>query len=253
MPDGKVSAISRPSWGMGLSALLHGGMLALLLFLGHLPASAVREIEQATPVTLVPQLADAGAPAQQSPGPPQEKAADLPHHETVTPPPAPPAPRSVAVSKTSVHHEAPRQKADDFSSRLQSLAKQVKAPSSALSAQGTGVSSRVAGEGEVGAVVGRSLKDIVRVQIERHWEYDFSKLGPGELLITLKLLVKPDGEVLRVELLDDPRFSGRSDYAPCAASARRAALAAASLQLPPGMVGDAVEVTVTLDPKKSLR
>lgn len=229
-------------------------MVALLAILGNRPTSVLREIAEATPITLVPVLEDAGSPVQpQFQGPPQEKAADLPNRETVVPPPPPPAAKTVATAKVSPRHEAPMEKTDDFSSRLQSLARQARPPSSLIASEGAGVSSRSAGDGDSRAAVGRDLKDIVRVQVERRWEYDFSSLQSGALVISLRLLVKADGEVLRVEVVDDPRYSARPDYAPCAASARRAALAAAPLQLPPGLVGDEVEVTVSLDPRRSLR
>jgi hypothetical protein len=102
-------------------------------------------------------------------------------------------------------------------------------------------------------MVGYGLKDAIRAQIERRWEFDISRLQGGEMVVTLHLLLNGGGEILKAEIIDDPRYAGRADYRPCAESARRAALASSPLIVPPGSLDEVREVTVSLDPRRALR
>jgi len=240
--------------GMICSLVLHGLVLTLWLWMGPVTPTGVQEIVTMVPINLVPLVEETASPAQpQMAGLPQEKAADLPKKEAAVPPPPAKAPKTVALGKTATRHEAPAVQSDDFSSRLQALERQTHPPSAPQPGQGQGLSNLNVGDGRTGRMVGYGLKDAIRAQIERRWEFDVSRLQGGEMLVTLHLQLNGLGEILKAEIVDDPRYGERADYRPCAESARRAALASSPLIVPPGSLDEVRDVTLSLDPRRALR
>lgn len=254
-PEVVLSAeLDWPRRGTVCSLLFHGVLVALWLLTGPVAPSGIQEIVAMVPINLVPLVEETASPAQpQVAGLPQEKAADLPKKEVAVPPPPAKAAKTVALGKTAMRHEAPSVQTDDFSSRLQALERQTRPPSAPQPGKGQGLSNLDAGDGRTGRLVGYGLKDAIRAQIERRWEFDISRLQSGEMTVTLHLLLNGLGEILKAEIVDDPRYGSRADYRPCAESARRAALASSPLIVPPGSLEEVREVTVSLDPRRALR
>lgn len=161
--------------------------------------------------------------------------------------PTPPAPHPLpakARSKPTGHHPVPAKSppADDFSARLLAMAQQQRGASI------TGSGSLHGGSGAAGHGGGGVL-DLVRVQIERHWNPAVPSSTP-DLVITLHLRVDQNGVVVLVEIVDDPRFAADANYRPLADSARRAALLSSPLDLPANSDSD---ITVRLNPREALR
>jgi len=243
----------RGSWGLLCSALLHGLMAVLLVYMGRSNPMAAQAIDVMVPINLVQIAEETASPAQpQMAGLPQTKAADLPRKAEAVPA-SPKVPKTVAVARSSTRHEALAQASDDFSSQLQALARQTKPPGVPAPALGSGLSNVSAGDGRAGARAGYGVKDIIRAQVERRWEFDTATLQPGEMIVTLRLSLNGDGAVTKAEIVDDSRYSGRADYWPCAKSARRAALSASPLQLPAGSLDGDREVVVEMNPRLALR
>ena len=98
------------------------------------------------------------------------------------------------------------------------------------------------------------MKDFLRAQIERHWEFDVHALGTANLVVSLHVVLRPDGSVSRADIVDDPRYSANPLYRPAADSVRRAALVASPLQLPPGLNQNGVrDVILSFNPRDTVR
>ena len=99
----------------------------------------------------------------------------------------------------------------------------------------------------------RGVKDFIRAQIERHWEFDLRDLGAAELVISIHLQLNADGSVAKVEIVDDPRYASEPHFRSIASSARNAVLASSPLHLPPGTYDAVKDITLNLNPREALR
>lgn len=161
--------------------------------------------------------------------------------------PAAPRPRPAAAP----HAKPPPP--DDFTRMLDSLRPQ--ASRQALRHAGPssdgGAADREDSPGRRGQV---SVKDFLRAQIERHWELEIGALGDARLVISLRVVLLPDGSVSRAEVVDDPRYSSAPQYRSIAQSLRRAALVASPLRLPAGISGDQYrDMVLSFDPRKAVQ
>ncbi len=69
----------------------------------------------------------------------------------------------------------------------------------------------------------RTITDAIKQKVERNWSVPAGVLDAGELVVTLRIQLGPDGSVRRVEIVDD---GGGTNYRTMAESARRAVLKA---------------------------
>ena len=69
----------------------------------------------------------------------------------------------------------------------------------------------------------QTLTDAIKQKVERNWSVPVSVLDAGELVVTLKIELGPDGSVRRVEIVD---AGGGRNYRTMAESGRRAVLKA---------------------------
>jgi outer membrane biosynthesis protein TonB len=97
------------------------------------------------------------------------------------------------------------------------------------------------------------VKDFIRAQVERRWNPDSSILKPGNWVVNIHIMIQPNGNVSRAEIVDDPRFSSDSAYRDFAYSARNAVLLSSPLTIPPDEYDIAKDITVDFDPKQVLR
>ena len=108
-----------------------------------------------------------------------------------------------------------------------------------------------------GAGLGRqgtlSVKDFIRAQIERHWNFDARVLRAADLVVTLHLVLDADGRVASAEIVDDPRYSANPSYRSVADSARRAVLVASPLQVPPGRYDAVRDMVLSFNPREVVR
>jgi hypothetical protein len=77
-----------------------------------------------------------------------------------------------------------------------------------------------------------SDEDGIRQQIEQNWSIDPGAQGADQILIELRVSLRPDGTVTKVEILNNQPGNGTFDY--FARGARTAVLKASPLKLPPG-------------------
>ena len=77
--------------------------------------------------------------------------------------------------------------------------------------------------------------DFVTAQILRHWNVDPALIGGGELQIPIRVVVMPDGTVVKAELkVDRARYESDPHFRSAAAAATRAVLMTSPLSAPPG-------------------
>ena len=69
----------------------------------------------------------------------------------------------------------------------------------------------------------RTITDAIKQKVERNWSVPAGISDAGELVVTLRVQLGPDGSVRRVEIVDD---GGDANYRTMAESARRAVLKA---------------------------
>ena len=68
----------------------------------------------------------------------------------------------------------------------------------------------------------RTITDAIKQKVERNWSVPAGLLDAGELVVTLRIQLAPDGSVRRVEIVD---ADGGANYRTIAESGRRAVLA----------------------------
>ena len=101
---------------------------------------------------------------------------------------------------------------------------------------------------DAGGTGATSLKDFIRVQIERRWQID---PNTPDVLVTLRLVIASDGSVVLAEPMND----GGEDrvYRALALAARNAALLSSPLQFPRGTFAVTGEMIIDLNTRDTRR
>ncbi len=117
--------------------------------------------------------------------------------------------------------------------------------------EGRDISNRgTAGKGRQG---GYSVKDFIRAQIQRHWIYDSAALGKAPWVISIHVVLDPDGTVASATIVPDPRYQADEAYMDFARSARNATLISSPLDLPLGTPADMRDMVLEFDPRTAMR
>ena len=104
-----------------------------------------------------------------------------------------------------------------------------------------------------GSLGNTPLKDFIRAQITRRWQVDARLLGDRDIVISLRLVLDADGSVEKVEILGDAAHQFDALYRQVAMTARNATLLSSPLQLPAGILGQRMDITVDLSTKDAAR
>ena len=231
------------------SLMLHVAALGLLLYQVGVPPVLLSVI----PVELVQLAEQTATPSPQPDAPVQPSAGSSPRLASVTPPrpapraqprpaPAPPvAPPSTPQPAPDALPPAPQ---DALRSQLDALAKLRVPNNSGAGAPGSG--------GPAGAA-GYRVEDLIRAQVQRRWSLRLDELGERELIVTIHLVLEPDGTVAKAEVVDTPRTRGDDVYRSIAISARNAVLLSSPLTLPQGMTEEMRDMTISFNTRDSLR
>ena len=231
--------------GLAASLALHGlfALLVLLLILRGATQPSV------PPSHLVPvEIVQLGA---NTTSPPEPLKAKIP--QPVTPRAAPREPaaanRPQGTSPTGV------KPLDDLETRLRALAR-LRQPESNLkpldvpAAADTPASSSDAAPGAIAAY---AVRDLIRAQVLRKWNFDVVALGHSSFVVALKVVVLKNGRVASVAILDRERYTKDALYRDIALSARNAVLLSSPLTLPAGAIDYSMEVTLNLNPRDTLK
>ena len=258
-------------WGLGCSAVLH--VIALLLVFGF-PGQlrTAPPIEEAVSVELVSieevnassgRQREVGGQQEKPPASPEPQPSNrIPSAELKPQPPHKPAnpPKREASKHDPLAEAEPRRKSanDDIQSLLAMVEKShqraatlpgQRPENGPVSSESTATGSS-AGRDQKGA---RGVKDFIRAQIERHWEFDPRDLGTDDLVIAIHLELNADGSVRKADVVDNPRYGSDLRYRSLAVSARNAALTSSPLHFPPGTYDAVKDITLNLNPREALR
>ena len=185
---------------------------------------------------------------------------------------APPAPVKAKIPTPFVPHTVPRPPAsankpegtsptgtkpqpDDLETRLNALA-HLKAPESNTAPldQPSASDATTSADAEPGNETAYAVRDLIRAQVLRKWNFDVAALGAKGFVVALKVTVVKGGRVEKAEILDRERYTRDTLYRDIALSARNAVLLASPLTLPAGsVIGDGLTVTLSLNPRDTLR
>jgi hypothetical protein len=97
------------------------------------------------------------------------------------------------------------------------------------------------------------VEDLIRAQVQRRWNLRLDELGERELIVTIHVLLEPDGTVTKAEIIDTTRGKSDEVYRSIALSARNAVLLSSPLTLPAGMTAAMRDMTLSFNTRDSLR
>ena len=232
--------------GLAGSLALHGLFAALVLLF------ILRGVTQPpiSPSRLVPvEIVRLG---EQTTSPPEPTRAKTP--QPVTPRAAPHEAAS-ANTPEGTSPAATRPLPDDLETRLRALA-HLRQPQSNVkpldtpAAADTPASSNDAMPGTESAY---AVRDLIRAQVLRKWNFNVTALGHGGFVIALRIVVLKNGTVAKVDILDRERYTRDALYRDIALSARNAVLLSSPLTLPAGAIDYSLTVTLNLNPRDTLR
>ena len=191
--------------GLALSAVLHGLVLIVLLTVGVFGSEGPERIGSLRGDRALG-ISSAAAPAQQKRGQsPQSNVAQ---------PQSAPSPDGVAtVTEPS--------RTDELQAKLEALAK-LREPEAVTPSKENGAArpeSVASGDDIVSGPQGPfSVKDYIRSQIERRWNFDLAALGPKQVSIPIHVEITKAGVVRKAESSTSPpptiRFIARSPSVP---------------------------------------
>mgnify|MGYP001806324946 CR=1 FL=1 len=235
----------RRGQGAACSLVVHAGILLLALLLRPAPQPPPEPVEMvAIAVDVVQGSGRSASPSAQ----PQPQAMPAP----VRRPPEPSRPRPAGVKHLRADvPPAPSSSAiDDFDTRLRA-AEQAQRPSNG---QKPGERAGAGGNGGSSASgAGVNVKDFIRAQIARRWNFDVAALGGAPWRVAIHVVIAADGTVDSASIVEDPRYRGDPAYQALARSARNAALVSSPLQVPAGLSAALRDMVLEFDPRAALR
>jgi outer membrane biosynthesis protein TonB len=253
------------------------------------PPSEKPAPKPAPPKPAPPPSAAAAPPEPPAPAPPQPKPSPPPPPATAqptktaqlppppplpelkpTPPPPPPKP-AVEAAAPKPPPERPQQMAraeakaevkkyvpGQFDTLLRNLAAQDTPPSPEAPPQATDVvaSGRASAQprAPLGSQLSASEMDMVREQISRCWNIPAGARDARDLVVEIRVMVMPDGDVQQATIVDQARAATDPFYRAAAESARRAFFnpLCRPLHLPPEKYELWKDMTVDFSPKDLL-
>ena len=186
---------------------------------------------------------------EQKPEPP--KPAPPPKPEPVKPEPKKEEPKAAMLdqAKKAAEKKAEAKKRaaakpsfDDLMASVEKMRKDTPPPANMRPGKASGGKAGTAGAIEApaiskdrdgfGDVLTLSEMDIIRAQIERHWNVDPGKAGALDMVIEIAVTFDPNGTVLTAKIVDQSRMGRDPAFRSLAESALRAVFMASPVQAP---------------------
>jgi outer membrane biosynthesis protein TonB len=226
--------------GFAVSALLHGLLLALILFLLSHRSEVVATASKVFSVDVVTLSDETRSPQSAI---------------RVTSPKEASAPRGQSASVAPpVSHDASKPVVEDaFDAKLKALA-QLRQPDSRPSVlNATGSDDQTFASDAPGGGATYSLKDFVRAQVLRHWNLDYSILGERRFSVPIRVEMTAKGVITNAEIVEKARYAGDAIYHEIALSAKNAVTLSSPIPLPPGNYKPVMDFVLDLDPRDTNR
>jgi len=218
--------------GFAGSAVLHGVVLVVLLAMAQHGMQTARSGLLYVPVEI----------ARSSAASSGERAAAIPPRQE-------PAADPASSPQQGAHGPSP---ADSLDAKLQTLAK-LRQPDTATE---LGTSSSPTASINDDALPGHqalyNVRDFIRAQVERRWNFDLAALGGGQFSVPIHVEITAEGVVTKAELVDNAQ-SADPLYREIALSARNAVLLASPLSLPAGHYTEMMNMVLHLDTRDAVR
>lgn len=231
--------------GVAGSLLLHGLFAALVLLLMVWRSATQTPV---LPTHFVP--VEVIRLGEATTSPPEPRRAQIPQPPTHAATPHEPASANRPEGKSPTG----RKPVDDLETKLNALA-HLKAPESNMKPIDTPSATEAATSRDAapGAMAAYAVRDLIRAQVLRKWNFSAPSLAGSSFDIALRVTVLKNGRVQNVAILDRERYTRDALYRDIALSARNAVLLASPLTLPPGAIDYSMDVTLTLNPRDTLR
>lgn len=241
LAEAQRKSLARNGPGIAVSGAVHLAILLMLIFV-------VRHAAQSPDASLRTVLVEIVRLGDDTTSPPAKQRSTAPAQQASAPraPTAHSPPTGIAPHK-------PQQK-DDLENRLNQLAK-LKAPETATETlHGAGEQQTDStSDAPAGSSASYALRDFLRAQIERRWSLDLSVLGERRIVVALRVVMKRSGAIASAEIVDKTRYATDKQFREVAMSAKNAILLASPIALPPGDYPAETEMTLTLDPRSTMR
>ena len=237
--------LERDGRGIAGTILLHG-LLALLILMMVLH----RAMPPLAPPHIVPVEVVRIGDTTTAPSAPVKAKIPAPFVPHTVPRPPASANKPEGTSPT-----ATKPQPDDLETKLHALA-HLKAPESSTQplTDPSASDAATSADAEPGNETAYAVRDLIRAQVLRKWNFDVAALGAKGFVIALRVTVVKGGRVEKAEILDRGRYTRDALYRDIALSARNAVLLASPLTLPEGsVIGDGLTVTLSLNPRDALR
>jgi hypothetical protein len=234
--------------GLAASTLLHGFFILLLIFfaLSRTGSDQSKKAPHVLSVDIIQMASDTIAPpARQKADVPRQRAARIPAPRSTSPKPA----VGVAPNK-----ETPPP-IDNIEAKIRGLARlrQPDAPVRALDNEQTADVDTTSNGAASGDVARYGLRDYIRAQAERRWSLNNPALRNRNLVVLLRVTITRTGTVTKSEIVNQARFLSDAGFHEIALSARNAVILSSPFALPPGDYQDVMNLTLSLNPKDTLR
>jgi hypothetical protein len=225
--------------GLLFSAILHGVVLLLVLVVGIFGSEGSEGGLEIVPVEVELIQQSQPAPAeQQAPALPQPNSAQSPSD---------PTPDGAAHLTEPVK--------DELQAKLEALAK-FRQPDVLTPNRENGAArpDRMAAHDDItsGLQGPFSVKDYIRAQVERRWNFDLANLGSNDFAVPIHVEITNAGVVLKADIVDSPRTNDPR-YREVAVSARNAVLLSSPISLPAGDYDHVMDMVLDLNPRDALR
>ena len=144
--------------------------------------------------------------------------------------------------------------ADNLDTKLRALAhlRQPRSDLPVLDNSGTADVASESPDASASDQAAYSIRDFVRATVERKWNLDFAKLGSRHYRIPLHIVMRRDGNIVHVDIVDHQRYITDAVYRSISLSARNAVLLSSPIPLPPGEYHDVMEMTLVFNPRDML-
>jgi len=226
--------------GFAASAMLHGLLLALALFLLSHRSDVAATASRVFPVDVVT-LSEMTRSPQSAVRATAPKEASAPRGQSASPAP-------------SVSQDASKPVVEDaFAAKLRAMA-MLRQPDAKPAVQNAmGSDDRTFASDAPGGGATYSLTDFVRAQVLRHWNLDYSILGEQHFSVAIKVQMTARGVITSAEIVDKARFAGDAIYHEIALSAKNAVTLSSPIPLPPGTYKPVMDFVLNLDPRDTNR
>ena len=101
--------------------------------------------------------------------------------------------------------------------------------------------------------VARSDKDYIAAQFRKCWNVDVGTHDPSKLIVRVRVLLNPDGTIIRADIVDDRRYALDNLYRMVADAARRAVYTCAPIKFPPEKYAALKDLELNFDPRDAVR